>query len=145
MTNILLVEDNEGDIELTRIALRKSGFDCHLDVVHNGEEALEFLRKRGNYAEAPTPDMVLLDLNMPRMGGRELLEIVKRDDMLKFIPIIILTSSQAPKDVMDSYNSYANCYILKPSGLQAFIEFAKQLESFWGGLVQLPQKIAAAY
>lgn len=145
MTNILLVEDNEGDVELTRIAFKKSGFECQLDVVNNGEEALEYLRKRGNYADAPTPDMVLLDLNMPRMGGRELMEIVKRDDMLKFIPIIVLTSSQAPKDVMDSYNSYANCYILKPSGLQAFIEFAKQLESFWSGLVQLPQKIAAAY
>lgn len=145
MNNILLVEDNEGDVELTKIAFRKSGYECTLDVVNNGEEALDYLYKRDQFTHAPRPDMVLLDLNMPRMGGKELLEIIKQDDALRSIPVIVLTSSQAPADIEESYARYANCYILKPSGLTAFIEFARQLENFWGGFVQLPQKIAAAY
>lgn len=145
MNNILLVEDNEGDVELTKIAFRKGGYECSLDVVNNGEEALDYLYNRGIYSHAPRPEIILLDLNMPRMGGKEFLEIVKHDDALRSIPIVVLTSSQAPADIVESYERYANCYILKPSGLAAFIDFARQLESFWGGLVQLPQKIAAAY
>lgn len=136
--NILLVEDNEGDIELTKIAFKKANMSCNLSIAHDGEEAVEYLYKRGRFRDAPTPDIVLIDLNMPRMDGKEFLSIVKSDDALKAIPVIMLTSSQAPAEILECYRRHANCYILKPSGLDAFVSLAKQLESFWAGLVQLP-------
>ncbi len=136
---ILLVEDNEGDVELTRIALAKSGVACDLVVASNGYEGLDCLFKRGQFSEMTgRPDIILLDLNMPRMGGKEFLEIVKENGQLKSIPVIVLTSSRAPADIHECYQRHANCYVLKPTGLEHFIAMARQLEAFWGRLVQLP-------
>jgi chemotaxis family two-component system response regulator Rcp1 len=138
--NVLLVEDNEGDIELTKIAFKKGDVACNLSVVHDGEEALEYLYKRGRFKEMSTPDIILIDLNMPRMGGKEFLDVVKNDENLKALPVIMLTSSQAPVEILECYKRHANCYILKPSGLNALIDVAKHLESFWSNIVQLPQE-----
>jgi len=136
--NILLVEDNDGDVELTKIAFRKGGISCGLSVVHDGEEAIEYLYKRGSFKDAVTPDFILIDLNMPRMGGKAFLDIVKKDDALKVIPVIMLTSSQAPAEILECYKRHANCYILKPSGLDGLVDLARQFENFWANLVQLP-------
>lgn len=136
--NILFAEDNEGDVELIKIAFKKGEVPCNLSFVHDGTDAVDYLYKRGAFRDAVMPDMVLIDLNMPRMGGKEFLDVVKKDENLKAIPVIVLTSSQAPGEILECYKRHANCYILKPSGIEDFIGMARQLERFWAGLVQLP-------
>jgi CheY-like chemotaxis protein len=135
---ILLVEDNAGDIRLTLEAFQEAKLPSHVSVVRDGEEALAFLRKQGPYAGAPRPEFILLDLNMPRKDGREVLREVKTDPDLKTIPIIVLTTSVAPADVAKSYDLHANCYIQKPADYDDFLELIRQLDSLWFSIVEVP-------
>jgi CheY-like chemotaxis protein len=135
---ILLVEDNEGDIALTHVAFDESGIDGTLEVAHDGLEAVERLYRRGEFADAQLPDLMLVDLNMPRMDGKELLDVVKQDEALKTIPVVMLTSSQAPGEIRDCYRRHANSYVLKPWGVEQYVEVLKQLERYWTGIVVLP-------
>lgn len=135
---ILLVEDNPGDIRLTIEALKESQVKNQLYAVKDGVEALEFLRKQNKYAEVPTPDLILLDLNLPRKDGREVLAEIKTDENLKMIPVIILTTSDAEQDITKSYKLHANCFITKPADLDEFIYAIRLIESFWFKLVKLP-------
>lgn len=137
---ILLVEDNPGDVDLAKNALESSKIDNNLHAVVNGEEAMDFLRRKGIYADAPRPDLVLLDLNLPRKDGREVLAEIKSDDNLKQIPVVILTSSRDEEDILKSYNLHANCYITKPMDLTQFIKVIKSIEDFWFTIVKLPPK-----
>lgn len=137
---ILLVEDNPGDIELTLEAFQDTKIPNHINVVRDGEEALEFLYQRGSYRNAVRPDIILLDLNMPRKGGKEVLAIVKEDETLKDIPIIILTSSEAEQDVIASYKLHANAYIVKPMDFSQFQHAMEILKNFWLSVVKLPPK-----
>lgn len=136
--DILLVEDNPGDVRLTQIALRDSKINNRLNVAADGVEALAYLRREGAYSSATTPDIILLDLNLPRKNGREVLEEIKQDDHLKRIPVVILTTSDDEKDILASYNLHANCYITKPVDLNRFIEIVKSIEYFWLTIVKLP-------
>ena len=136
---ILLVEDNPGDVELTREALHDSKVHMRLSVVPDGVEALAFLRREGTYADAPRPDLVLLDLNLPRKDGRGVLAEVKQDPALKHIPIVILTSSQAEQDILRAYELQANCYVTKPVDLDQFITIVRSIEQFWFTVVKLPR------
>ncbi len=138
LAEILLIEDNEGDIELTKEAFEEAKFRNNLHVVMDGEAAVDYLYKRKPYENVPTPDIVLLDLNLPGTDGRDVLDVIKQDDELKQIPTIILTSSAADKDVIDSYNLYANCYIVKPVNAIKFIEVVQRVENFWVEIVCLP-------
>jgi CheY-like chemotaxis protein len=140
--NILLVEDNGGDIELTQMAFRRAKLSSKLSVAHDGVEAMEYLSREGKFHDAGRPDLVLLDLNMPRMGGKKFLEIVKQDERLKSIPVIVVTSSDAPTDIRECYERHASCYILKPFEPHKFMDMMKQIEEFWGNLVQLPGRAA---
>jgi two-component system, chemotaxis family, response regulator Rcp1 len=133
---ILLVEDNEGDVEMTERALRDGEPACRLSVVNNGLEALDFLLKRGGFASAFTPQLILLDLNMPRMDGKKFLEAIKEDSQLKTIPVVMLTSSQSPKDIRDCYERHANCYVVKPFEGKEFISAVRQIVTFWSRLSQ---------
>jgi chemotaxis family two-component system response regulator Rcp1 len=135
---ILLVEDNPGDADLAREALENSKIYNLLHVVVDGEEAMAFLRRKGKYAKAPRPDLVLLDLNLPRKDGREVLAEIKSDPDLKRIPVVILTSSRDEDDILKSYNLHANCYITKPLDLHQFIKVVKSIEDFWLTIVKLP-------
>ena len=135
---ILLVEDNPGDVDLARNALENSKIRNILHAVSNGEEAMAFLRCQGEYANASRPDLVLLDLNLPRKDGREVLAEIKSDDDLKRIPVVILTSSRDEEDILKSYNLHANCYITKPMDLDQFIKVVKSIEDFWFTIVKLP-------
>jgi len=135
---ILLVEDNEGDARLAIEALKEAKVKNQLHWVKDGEEALAFLRREGEYADAPRPDVVLLDLNLPKVDGREVLAAVKADPDLKRIPIVILTVSQAEEDIIKSYNLHANCYITKPLDLDQFMRVVRAIESFWLSIVKLP-------
>jgi len=135
---ILLVEDNPGDVRLTKEAMKESKVFNKLSVVKDGVEAMDYLRKKGNFSAAPRPDLILLDLNLPRKDGREVLAEVKEDPDLKRIPVVILTTSQDEKDILKSYNLHANCYIAKPVDLQQFIEVVKTVEDFWVTIVKLP-------
>lgn len=135
---ILLVEDNPGDIRLTQEALKDSKIRNTLDVVHDGDEALAYLRNQDPYPQASRPDMILLDLDMPNMSGRELLEVVKSDDALKRIPIIILTVSQSDKDVLSSYDMNANAFVNKPLDLDQFVRVIQTIEEFWFTIAKLP-------
>lgn len=135
---ILLVEDNEGDIGLTRVAFQDANVRAHLSVAHDGVEGLDYLLKRGNFADAVEPDLILLDINMPRMNGLDLLTIVKQDDHLKLIPVIMLTSSNARSEIAESYRRHANGYVLKPSGIKEGAIVAKKIEAFWIDLAVLP-------
>ena len=135
---ILLVEDNLGDVMLTREAFEEGKIINNLNHVPDGVEALAYLRKQGVYADHPTPDLVLLDLNMPRKGGLEVLEEVKRDETLRNIPIVVLTTSEAETDILRSYHNYANAYITKPVDLEQFIRVVRTLEEFWLVVVRLP-------
>jgi CheY-like chemotaxis protein len=135
---ILLVEDNPGDIQLTRLALEDNKMSVNLSVVENGVEAIEFLRKEGKYSQAPHPDLVLLDLNLPKKDGREVLAEMKADTILKRIPVVILTTSQAEEDVLRAYNLSANCYITKPVDFDQFVKIVRSIESFWFTIVKLP-------
>jgi two-component system response regulator len=135
---VLLVEDNPGDVRLTREALKDSKVLNKLHVVEDGEAALAFLRQEGAYANAPRPDLILLDLNMPRKDGREVLSIIKADENLKQIPVVILTTSDSEEDILKSYNLNANCYVTKPVDFEKFITVVKEIEEFWLTIVKLP-------
>lgn len=135
---ILLVDDNPADVRLTVEALKEGAPQYHLHVARDGVEALAFLRREGSFAEAPRPDLVLLDLNMPRKSGREVLADAKGDPALRSIPIVVLTTSKAEEDVLRSYDLHANCYITKPVGLDDFVGVLRQVEGFWSHVVRLP-------
>jgi two-component system, chemotaxis family, response regulator Rcp1 len=139
--DILLVEDNPGDARLTREALAMSKVQNHLHHVRDGEEALSFLRHKGEYGDAPTPDLVLLDLNLPRRHGREVLEDIKNDPALAHIPVVVLTSSEAEEDILRSYRLHANCFITKPVDLEQLTKVVHGIEQFWFTLVKLPPEI----
>lgn len=134
---ILLVEDNPGDIRLTQEALKESQMEIHLDVVSDGEQALDFLMKRNKYADAILPHIILLDLNLPKKNGIEVLKEVKTNDSLKRIPIIVLTTSDADHDISKAYSLHANCYILKPVDFDDFAKVIKLVETYWFSTVQL--------
>ena len=135
---ILLVEDNPGDVDLTMEALENSKIRNTVSVAGDGEEAMAFLRRTGKHAGAPRPDLILLDLNLPKKDGREVLAEIKSDDELKRIPVVIITTSQAEEDILSSYNLHANCYITKPIDLHQFIHVVKAIEDFWLTIVRLP-------
>lgn len=137
----LLAEDNPGDVRLTQEALRESKIRNNLNVVTDGMEAIAFLRRQGKYANAPTPDVVLLDLNLPKMDGREVLAEIKSDPLLKRIPVVIITSSEAEKDILRTYDLHANCYVSKPVDLDQFIKVIQAIENFWLTIVKLPSDI----
>ncbi|MCL5125404.1 MAG: response regulator [Deltaproteobacteria bacterium] len=136
--DILLIEDNPGDVRLTIEGLKEGKVLNNLSVMSNGVEAMAFLRQEGTYAKAPRPELILLDLNLPRKDGREVLAEIKNDDNLKCIPVVILTSSQAEQDIVKSYNLHANCYITKPVELDQFLAVIKNIEQFWLTVVKLP-------
>lgn len=135
---ILLVEDNPGDVRLTVEALKEGKVRNHMSVVTDGEKAMSFLRHQDGYADAPRPDLVLLDLNLPRKDGREVLAEIKGDPDLRRIPVVVLTTSKAEEDILRSYNLHANCYISKPVDLDQFISVVKSIEDFWFSVVRLP-------
>jgi CheY-like chemotaxis protein len=135
---ILLVEDNAGDARLAREALREAKVRNNLTWLSDGEEALAFLRRQGKYSHAPRPDLILLDLNLPRKDGREVLTEIKSDDNFKRIPVVILTTSQAEEDILKAYHLNANCYIPKPVDLERFLTVVKTIEDFWLTIVKLP-------
>ncbi|WP_436347356.1 response regulator [Natronorubrum sp. FCH18a] len=135
---ILLVEDNPGDVRLTEEAFKQGRIENDLHVVTDGNEALEFLYRRGEYADAPRPDLILLDLNLPRKDGEEVLEELKGDSELRSIPVIVLTSSRAEEDVVRSYELHANAYLTKPVDPDDFIETVRAFEKFWFSVVRLP-------
>jgi CheY-like chemotaxis protein len=139
--DILLVEDNPADVELTLEAFEQSGVDSKLYVTTNGVDALRFLRREGEFAHVPRPAMVLLDLNLPRKGGREVLSEIKRDDGLKTIPVVVLSSSAAVDDVVASYGLHANSYIQKPTNFSRFLDIVKTLDAFWFNVVSLPHPV----
>ena len=135
---ILLVEDNPGDVRLAEEALRDAKMSNNLNVVSDGVEALAYLRREGGHANAPRPDLVLLDLNLPKKDGREVLGEVKLDPDLRTIPIVVLTTSDADADVVRSYQLHANAYVRKPVDFDAFIEVVRSIEDFWFSVVKLP-------
>jgi CheY-like chemotaxis protein len=135
---ILLVEDNPGDVGLTRETLKDSKLLSHISVVDDGVKAMAFLRLEGKYAKATRPDLILLDLNLPRKGGREVLEEIKTDEQLRRIPVVVLTTSSAEQDILQTYNLHANCFITKPVDLDQFTTVVKAIEEFWLTIVKLP-------
>jgi two-component system, chemotaxis family, response regulator Rcp1 len=137
---VLLVEDNPGDVRLTIEGLRDSKVRNTLHVARDGVEAMEFLRRTGQFAAAVRPDLILLDLNLPRMDGREVLSAIKSDPTLKTIPVVVLTTSRAEQDVLRSYELQANCYITKPVDLEQFMTVIKSIEDFWLTIVRLPHQ-----
>jgi len=138
--DILLVEDNPGDVRLTREALKDAKVLNEVSVVQDGVEAMQFLHREGKFSNAPTPDMILLDLNLPKKDGREVLAEIKQDPVLKRIPVVVLTTSKADEDIIKTYNLHANAYITKPVDLNRFIEIIHTLEEFWFSIVKLPPK-----
>ena len=139
--NILLIEDNPGDVRLTQEAFKEGQISINLDVVMDGVEAIKFLRKQDPYTEALTPDLILLDLNLPKRDGREVLEEIKTDDLLKRIPVVILTTSNAEQDILKSYKPHVNCYINKPVDFDRFFEIIQKIEDFWLTTAKLPSMI----
>jgi two-component system response regulator len=137
---ILLVEDSVGDIRLTQEALKESKLKVDLHVVMDGEEAMDFLNKKNKYSDKPTPDVILLDLNLPKKDGRQVLKEIKESPDLKRIPVAVLTISKAEEDILQTYNLHANCYITKPLDLDKFVEVVKSIENFWFTIVTLPPK-----
>ena len=135
---ILLVEDSPSDVDLTREALEDTKVHNNLSVVGDGVEALAFLRKEGPFADAPHPDLILLDLNLPKKDGREVLAEIKADPALRRIPVVVLTTSEAEQDIVESYNLHANCYVKKPVDLDAFIHVVRSIDDFWLAIVKLP-------
>jgi chemotaxis family two-component system response regulator Rcp1 len=135
---VLLVEDNPGDIRLTKEALREGRLLNNVSVVADGVEALLFLRRQGKYAQAPKPDLILLDLNLPKKDGREVLAEIKADPNLRRIPVVVLTTSAAEEDILRTYDLHANCYITKPVDLEQFLRVVKSIEDFWVSIVKLP-------
>lgn len=140
MIDILLVEDNPGDVRLAQEALKESKVRNKLFIVEDGVEAMMFLRQQGKYKDAPRLDLILLDLNLPRKSGREVLTEVKTDENLKRIPVVVLTVSKAEEDIIKCYDHHANCYITKPLDFNQFIEVTKSIEDFWLNIVRLPPK-----
>jgi two-component system, chemotaxis family, response regulator Rcp1 len=138
--DILLVEDNPGDVDLTREALEDAKLRTCLHVVDDGAKAVDFLYKRDAYADAPRPDVILLDLNLPKKDGREVLREIKADPDLADIPVVILTTSEAEEDVLRSYQLHANCYITKPVNFKQFLRVVKSIEDFWLTVVRLPKR-----
>ena len=138
---ILLVEDNPGDARLTKEVFLDCKIANSLEIVEDGEEAIKFLYKQGNYSNAKTPDLILLDLNLPKKSGQEVLEEIKSDSNLKQIPVVILTTSEAEKDILKSYNLNANSYINKPVDFDQFIDVVKVIEAFWLTIVKLPTRV----
>ncbi len=137
---ILLVEDNAGDVRLAREGLRECKLLNNLHVAEDGVRALAFLRRQGEHAKAPRPDLIMLDLNLPRKDGREVLREIKEDEDLKRIPVVILTTSKAEEDIVKSYSLHANCYVTKPLAIEQFITVVKAIESFWFTIVKLPPR-----
>ena len=135
---ILLVEDNPGDVRLTKEALKEGKVYNNLHWARDGVEALEFLKREGKHAAAPRPDIILLDLNLPKKDGREVLAVIKRDAVLKQIPVVVLTTSKADEDVLKSYELHANCYVTKPVDLEKFIQVVQSIDRFWLTVVTLP-------
>lgn len=139
--HILLVEDNPGDVRLTQEAFSESTRQIDLEVVNDGIEAVKFLRKEGPYVQKPTPDLVLMDLNLPKWDGREVLRIIKNDEQLRRIPVVILTTSSAPRDVQNSYDLHANSFIKKPVDFDQFFEVIQKIEDFWLTTSLLPTNV----
>ncbi|GGB97195.1 response regulator [Cellulomonas carbonis] len=137
--DVLLVEDDPGDVLMTREAFEENKVANRLAVVSDGAEAMEYLRQEGRYADAPTPDLVLLDLNLPRMDGREVLAAMKTDEKLRSIPVVVLTTSEAEEDVLRSYSLHANAYVTKPVDFSRFIEVVRQIDDFFVSVVRLPR------
>ena len=135
---ILLVEDSPSDAEFTAEALKEAKVRNHLSLVEDGVQAMEFLRRQGRYTQAPRPDLIMLDLNLPRKDGLEVLAELKADDQLKLIPVVVLTTSRAEEDVLRAYQLHANCYITKPVDFQQFLNVLRSIESFWLFVVTLP-------
>jgi len=138
--DILVVEDNPGDARLIQEVLNESKIYNNLYFVYDGVEATDFLHKKGKYKQSPIPDLIILDLNLPKKDGREVLAEIKDDDELKRIPVVIMTISQAEEDILKSYNPHANCYVTKPIDLNQFIKVIKSIEDFWFSIVKLPSK-----
>jgi len=138
--DILLVEDNPGDVRLIQEALQDGKLLNRVATVTDGQKALAYLRKEGSYAQATRPDLILLDLNIPRKDGREVLAEIKADPHLRSIPVVIVTSSQAEEDILRSYNTHANCYVTKPVDLEKFVAVVRAIEEFWVTIVKLPPK-----
>jgi chemotaxis family two-component system response regulator Rcp1 len=136
---VLLVEDNPGDVRLTMEALKDGKMSNRLSVVGDGEDALAFLRRQGKYADVPRPDLILLDLNLPRKDGREVLTEIKADEGLRRIPVVVLTTSSAERDIFKTYELHANCYITKPVDFDQFITVVRSIEDFWFTIVRLPR------
>jgi CheY-like chemotaxis protein len=135
---ILLIEDNAGDIVLTTQALKKANICNGISVVMDGEEALKYLRKEGLFKNADTPDLILLDINLPKIDGMEVLSEIKNDENLLRIPVVMLTTSDSEKDIMNSYYNHANCYIAKPVDFNKFIDVVQTIKDFWISIVKLP-------
>ncbi len=135
---VLLVEDNPGDVRLTMEALKEAKMHNRVNVVQDGMEAMDFLRKQGKFADATRPDLILLDLNLPRKNGREVLAEIKADESLKCIPVVVLTTSEAEQDILKAYKLHANCYVTKPVDLDQFIKVVQSIENFWMTVVKLP-------
>lgn len=140
MIDILMVEDNPGDVGLTKAALEDAKIANLLHVCMNGEDALAFLKREGEHADAPRPDIILLDLNLPGMHGAELLEEIKKDPILTRIPVVVLTTSTADEDILKAYQLHASCYITKPVDFEQFIKVVHSFEDFWFAVVKLPPK-----
>jgi two-component system, chemotaxis family, response regulator Rcp1 len=140
---VLLVEDSPGDVRLTREAFKDAKVHINMHVASDGAKAMAFLKREGEYATAPRPDLILLDLNLPRKDGREVLEEIKEDPILKTIPVVVLTTSSSEADVLRSYQLHANCYITKPVGLEGFLTVVKSIDSFWLSVVRLPREVSA--
>ena len=138
MIHVLLVEDDPGDVLMTREAFADNGLTNHLHVVSDGVAAMDFLLKRGEFVDVPTPDLMLLDLNLPKMDGREVLAEVKADPILRQIPVVVLTTSEAQDDVLRSYELHANAYVTKPVDFDRFIEVVHKIDEFFAGVVRLP-------
>ncbi len=136
--NVLLVEDSPTDVLITQEALKEAKLLTELHVVEDGVEAIAFLRKEGQYAGAPRPDLIILDLNLPRKDGREVLADIKNDEKLKVIPVVVMTVSQAEEDILKAYGLHANCYITKPVHFESFVKVVRAIESFWFTVVSLP-------
>ncbi|MCZ6789782.1 MAG: response regulator [Chloroflexi bacterium] len=137
--NILMVEDNPDDVELTDEALKEAKIHINLEVVGDGVEAMEYLHKDGKYSYAPRPDVILLDLNLPKMDGREVLAEIKVDENLKRIPVVVLTTSEDEADILKAYDLHANCFITKPVDLTQFMRIVSVIEDFWLSIVKLPR------
>lgn len=138
--DILMVEDSEADVRLTQIAFKKVKMVNNLFIARDGKEGLDYLKKRAGFEDAATPDLIMLDLNLPRMNGHEVLKEIRNDPDLHLIPVVILTTSEADRDIVESYKLRANCYITKPVDMDRFMEVVQSIQHFWVSIVQLPRR-----